>query len=129
MFLTYRNIFKGAVPALVLLGLAFVYRLYDPLLTDFFPSCPFLYATGLECPGCGSQRALHHLLNLQFSAAYQQNTLLVLSIPYLMTGFIFEKVLNPTDKVLKWRKLLFGRRAILVVLTVIILHWVFRNLP
>lgn len=113
----------------MLLGVVTVYRLYNPLLEDFFPSCPFLYLTGLECPGCGSQRALHHVLNLQFFAAYQQNRLLVLSIPYLMTGFLFERVLKPTDKVLKWRKVLFGRSAILVVLAVIIFHWVLRNLP
>ncbi len=37
--------------------------------------------TGFECPGCGSQRAIHSLLHLDIAAAFRFNALLVLSLP------------------------------------------------
>ena len=32
--------------------------------TAFFPKCPIYSTTGIYCPGCGSQRALHDFLHL-----------------------------------------------------------------
>lgn len=62
--------------------LAAVYFVFDPARTPF-PRCPFLAVTGLKCPGCGSQRAVHSLLHLDLSAAWHYNALLVVSLPYL----------------------------------------------
>jgi hypothetical protein len=60
-----------------------IYFCFDPALSRWFPKCPFLLATGLKCPGCGSQRAIHGLLHLDLPAAFSQNALLVCSLPYL----------------------------------------------
>lgn len=95
---------------------------------DFFPSCPFKSMTGLACPGCGSQRALHHLLNFELGSAFQKNALLVLSIPYILLGFIFDQQKQPAKKQLVWRKRLYGKTAIWIVLAVVILFWILRNL-
>lgn len=84
--------------------------------------------TGLKCPGCGSQRAIHYLLNLDIGQALRNNAVLVLFIPYLLMGLLFDSLKNPNDNILKWRKRLFGQRAILVILTVIIAFWILRNL-
>lgn len=46
--------------------------------------CPFHFLTGLLCPGCGSQRAIHDLLHLRVGEAFGHNALLVLSIPLLL---------------------------------------------
>jgi len=56
---------------------------YDPATSQLFPPCPFHAVTGLYCPGCGSLRALHHLLHGDLAAAVRLNPLMVLSIPIL----------------------------------------------
>lgn len=48
----------------------------------FFPQCPLKWLTGLSCPGCGVQRALHALLNGHFAEALSYNYFFILSIPY-----------------------------------------------
>ena len=65
-----------------------VYKNYNPYDYDYFPECPFKKFIGYECAGCGSQRAIHYLLNFEISNAMRENLLLVISIPYILTGFI-----------------------------------------
>lgn len=100
---------------------------YDPAVAGFFPACPFHSLTGLQCPGCGSQRAIHHLLNFDVVTAFQHNGLLVVSIPYILLGLTFDRFTQPSERLLRWRKFLFGRIAIFLILTLIILFWIFRN--
>lgn len=114
----------GAVALLVI-----VYALFNPAETPWFPKCPFRMLTGLECPGCGSQRAVHHLLHFDIRGALTENMLLVIAIPYLVVGFIFDIIPTNNEAALKWRKRLFGTTAILIVLTIVILFWVLRNVP
>lgn len=64
---------------------AVVYGMFDPAESAFFPKCPFLLLTGgLRCPGCGSQRAIHSLLHLEFKEAFLYNPLVIISIPFLI---------------------------------------------
>lgn len=56
--------------------------LHDPEEGGFI-GCPFRFLTGLLCPGCGSQRALHDVLHGRIGEAFDHNALLVLSIPLL----------------------------------------------
>ena len=53
----------------------------DPARVPIYPVCQFHRFTGLDCPGCGSLRALHALLHGQVIAAIHFNLLLVLSLP------------------------------------------------
>ncbi len=75
--------------SVVLVTALVVYFLFDPATTPF-PRCPFLMLTGWQCPGCGSQRAIHSLLHLDIAAAWRYNALLVLSIPYLLLLVVAE---------------------------------------
>jgi hypothetical protein len=59
---------------------AVLFRL-DPATTPIYPECQFHRLTGLDCPGCGSLRALHELLHGHLLAALHLNLLLVLSLP------------------------------------------------
>ncbi|MBN8622456.1 MAG: DUF2752 domain-containing protein [Flavobacteriales bacterium] len=92
----------------------------------FFPSCPFKSLTGFDCPGCGSQRAIHEILHLNFKKAFKYNALLVLAIPYILLFFIFNmewvKIRFP-----KTEKFLFGRNSLLMILAIVILFFIFRN--
>ena len=73
-----------AVSLALLAGLACVYFMFDPARSGLFPHCPFLMMTGFKCPGCGSQRAIHSLLHLDFATAFRYNALLVLSLPFVL---------------------------------------------
>src|SRR5213075_707776 len=55
---------------------------------QFFPKCPFRLATGWQCPGCGSTRAFYQLLHLHPVAAFKLNPLLVLTLPFIIYGFL-----------------------------------------
>ena len=48
------------VIVIAILLVLLIYGLMDPA-TAPFPKCPFYTFTGLKCPGCGSQRAVHQL--------------------------------------------------------------------
>ena len=61
---------------------------FDPEKSGFFPACRFHQLTGLDCPGCGSQRALHALLHGQILTALHDNLLLVLSLPLFLALLI-----------------------------------------
>jgi hypothetical protein len=50
---------------------------FDPARSGFYPPCLFHKLTGLQCPGCGGLRALHHLLHGELLTALQFNALLV----------------------------------------------------
>ncbi len=56
---------------------------FDPSRFAFYPACQFHRLTGLQCPGCGSLRALHQLLHGRLAAAFHFNALLVVSLPAL----------------------------------------------
>ncbi len=127
---THNRLLIIVVWALVLLSLLAVYKFISPELAPaYFPKCPFRQYTGLQCPGCGSQRALHHLLNFRLGAAFALNPLLVLSIPYLLLGFWLDATRPLKGKWLVVRRTLYGRVAILVCLVVVLLFWAGRNIP
>ncbi len=67
----------------LLVGLLIIYTTIDPDASVLFPKCPFLMLTGLECPGCGSQRTIHAMLNGEWLNALKTNLLVVLVFPYL----------------------------------------------
>jgi len=105
--------------ALLLLGL------FNPD-TYHFPRCPFLTLTGFQCPGCGSQRAIHYLLHGNVVQAARMNLLFIPGIVYAGSGYLLS-AFNPdgwTEIQQKW----YGKNAAYVALVVIILFWVGRNL-
>jgi Protein of unknown function (DUF2752) len=55
----------------------------DPNTPGHFPACPFRAATGLDCPGCGSLRALHDLAGGNVVGALDHNALLLAFLPVL----------------------------------------------
>lgn len=80
----------------IIVGL--IYYFFDPAGNSIFPKCPFYWLTGLKCPGCGSQRAIHSLLHLDFESSIKYNTLLVFSLPIIIIlGYAeLKRTQNPT---------------------------------
>lgn len=113
---------------LLLIAAVIIYKFYFYEYIEWFPKCPFRKLTGYQCPGCGSQRALSHLLNLNISGAFTQNGLLVLSLPYLLLYYILEISKPEKPYWIRFKKMLFGAGAIKIVLAIIILFWILRNI-
>jgi len=122
------SIIKWAITGGIILLLSVLYSVYHPGEVIYFPKCPFKAITGYNCPGCGSQRAVYYLLNLDFPEAFQENIILIFLIPYVLTGYIFNMIRRPNGLQLIWRNRLFGEKAIYFLLALIIAFWILRNL-
>ena len=115
------------VPVALAALAASVLRVFNPATTWFFPPCPFRALTGYLCPGCGTLRALHQLLNGHVAAAFRLNPLMMLLLPYV--GYSGASSALET---------VFGRALpqvfirpvyIWMLLAIIILFWIVRNTP
>jgi len=78
-FITKKFILAGFALAGVTAGLVFYFC--DPVRVPIFPPCLFHRMTGLDCPGCGATRAIHHLLHGEVMTALHFNAFLILSLP------------------------------------------------
>jgi hypothetical protein len=58
-----------------------VLYVFDPETAGFYPVCALHQVTGLQCPGCGSLRALHQLTHGNIAGAWHFNPLLVTCMP------------------------------------------------
>ena len=119
--------YKVLLLLLFLVFLITAYYLVDPEGQKWFPKCPFYWLTGYKCPGCGSQRVVHHLLHFDITGAFRENALLVTALPYIALAFLFDYAGLKT----RWpraRKVLFGFNAILILLVIVIGWWILRNL-
>jgi hypothetical protein len=124
----YKKILKWAGLLFVFVLMVLVLKKFNPYETRIFPACPFFTITGLKCPGCGSQRAIHFLLNGDLFHAAKENFLLVFSIPYIALAFYYDLKRDKTEGEIKWRKRMYGLKAIIILLGVIVLFWILRNI-
>jgi Protein of unknown function (DUF2752). len=102
------------------------YYLFDPAVHPF-PQCPSYWLTGLQCPGCGSQRALHQLLHGHFREALQHNSLMVVGLPYVLFGLLLEYTAwgrRQESLKRKW----YGRTAARIAFAAIVVFTIGRNL-
>ena len=110
--------------ALALAAVA-VYYFYDPSTAGFFPRCPFLVLTGYECPGCGSQRALHDLLAGDVASAFAHNALMVASLPVVAVYLSAEALRRRCQR---FYAAVNSKAVIYVILAVVVAWWVLRNI-
>lgn len=76
-----RSFSVSALAALVAGGTVTILFFFNPSHYGFYPICYFHSITGLNCPGCGSLRALHKLLHGHVLEAARFNALLLLCLP------------------------------------------------
>lgn len=123
-----KKILIAIVVLLFIPAALFVYTRLDPAEYKWFPKCLFYSLTGLQCPGCGSQRAIHALLNGDFPAAVRYNVLTVAAIPYLGLGLILFSLPRLSPFWTKVKDKLYHGNAVCVILAIILVFWLVRNL-
>jgi len=102
-------------------------RNFDPAKSWIFPPCPLHFLTGWYCPGCGSLRALHQLLQGNVRAAWAMNPLTMVLLPFIGYGLTSQALL-----VLRGRRLpgvFLSANMIRLLCAVIVLFGILRNLP
>lgn len=116
---------KLAIWGIVILFAGLIYFLFNPADNILFPKCPFFVLTGLKCPGCGSQRAIHCLLHLEVIKALHFNTLLILTLPFAILLLIaeFYRTTYPNFYIKVHKK-----KYIWIYFSVVILWWIIRNI-
>jgi hypothetical protein len=100
--------------------------LVDPARPGHYPTCPFRWATSLDCPGCGTLRGAHQLLHGHLAAAADRNLFFVIAAPILVLAWIVA-----VARAAGWRRPLprVPPRLLPVIPVLIIAFWIVRNLP
>lgn len=117
----------GAAIVLILLAALYLFYYLNPETHSIFPKCPFLVLTSYECPGCGTQRAIHQLLHLNIGAALEYNAFMILAIPFIFLG-VYMEYFGGKQRNTKLYKTFFGRYSAIVILIIIFLYWILRNI-
>jgi len=94
---------------------------------QWFPKCPFRMLTGWQCPGCGSTRACYQLLHLHPIAAFKLNPLMVMTLPFIVYGFLGFTRSAITGK--PHRRIFVPPVYLWTWLALLVFFWVFRNTP
>jgi len=91
--------------------------------------CVFYEHTGLDCPGCGGQRALYHLLHGHILKALSYNALFVLFLPvFLYMYYVFIRLYIFGHK--KYENgIVSNPKFVFALLGVIALFFLLRNIP
>ena len=122
---------KIAVIVAIVAAVAAIFLLYgnidpeNPYWGRLFPKCPVKLLTGLQCPGCGIQRAAHHLLQGDFYGAISQNWFLLLALPFLLLLLVSRSFLPGNSPV---RKFLWGAPGCYFYLIIYIAWFIVRNI-
>lgn len=108
-------------------GAVTVLYFFDPAETPFFPKCPTYTLLGLQCPGCGSTRALHQFLKGNWSAAFRLNPVVPLLAPVLIYSIAVEALRQAIGN-RSWLRPV-PDRVLLLIAILLIGFGVVRNLP
>ena len=112
---------------IIFIGLAVLFFVLNPTEHEIFPKCVFHSVTGYYCPGCGSQRAIHGLLHLNFAGVVGNNFLFLPAVLLLFYHYSFSFL----NKKFTWKlpNIFYIKSTPWIIMGVIILFWVLRNLP
>jgi hypothetical protein len=99
---------------------------FDPVTNYLFPTCPFYATTGMYCPGCGSQRATHALLHLDFIAVFKRNLLFIPGIILLFYHYTIKLINHFLDRNIS--SFLDYKYTPVILLIIVIVFGILRNL-
>lgn len=121
---TATRIAATAVAVLVAVIICIYYYGHDPSAGGA-PRCMFRIFTGYDCPGCGSQRAIHSLLHGHPLQAWHYNPFIFFAVPI---GALYLFIETWRDRFPRLYTAA-NRPTILILIAVsVVLWWILRNL-
>lgn len=124
--ITNINIIRIVFPvAIVALGIIFYY--VDPMVFVPTPKCVFKMLTGLQCPSCGIQRAIHALVKGDIIGALSYNWFLVFSLPYALAA-VLSIWYNFGHRLDFLRRLVISRATVRTYICLFFAWWIIRNI-
>lgn len=112
------------VTVIFMVGAGWYYYTYDPS-DGAGLECTFKLITGYDCPGCGSQRALHAFLHGDIHKAWSFNPMIFFAIPIAVYYLILETGRR------HWPRLhatSVHPLIIIVLFIAVIAYWIGRNI-
>lgn len=97
---------------------AIVYLALNDPETSPAPRCLFNAITGYDCPGCGSQRAIHALLQGRVADAWRYNAAMFFAVPLAVMYVVAPR---------RWDKVIYSMWFALGIVVAFIFWWVYRN--
>jgi hypothetical protein len=116
---------KIGIP-IALLALGIFYYIVNPTTFLYTPKCHFHEFTGLHCPGCGSQRAIHQILHGNIWEGIKHNFLVAIGflfISYKLYAFYFAGKAKIQIHILQYKAIPW------VVIAIVFVFWILRNIP
>jgi hypothetical protein len=107
-------------------GVLFLVTAVDPNEAGHYPTCPFLWVTGLYCPGCGALRTLHALGHADLATAAGLNVLVLAAVPLLVAWWVRWTYRQWRGTPRRW---LAPGWSLWTLLVVVVAFGVLRNLP
>jgi hypothetical protein len=118
--------YRVVIGSVAVLTVGILLHFYAPAALHL-PGCPIHEWTGFYCPGCGTTRAIHHLLNLEFTTAFRCNPMFVVFVPFLI-GWFGTRALK-TLHLWRWPVFNVSIRAGYVLAALMSVWGIVRNLP
>lgn len=117
--------YRLALPLAAIVALAVLYAV-NPVEHALMPKCPFKLLTGLDCPGCGFQRAMHALLHGNIKEAIGYNLFLLFALPYLV-ALLVERTLPRGNTRRRWQKALESKPMVIFYVVAYVVWFFVRN--
>ena len=104
-----------------------IYYYLDPAQYVFIPKCPVKLITGLDCPGCGFQRALHAFLHGNIREGISYNPFILFAVSIILV-WLFNMFLYLKGKNLRVFLIKVNRFLIFIYIIGYFLWFIIRNI-
>lgn len=119
-------IFLSVIFPIIIISLYYFYNEAD---SEWSMQCTFHQVTGLQCPGCGGQRALHYMLHGELFTALRYNALFVIFTPFFIYLYVILVEVYGLKQQLYLNNFFFSGKFGWVVLILTMSFFILRNIP
>lgn len=127
--INYKKILTAVGIVLLTAVLIYYFYNYNPSNKEnIYVACTFKTFTGYDCPGCGGQRSLHHLLHFEVIEALKFNAFFVVFTPYFVL-LAFYELRNYFFGIPKPNNFFTSNKMLWIFLLLLLIFGAIRNLP